>query len=973
MNTCVSKLAAILCLTLPVLAQSTWNGGGATANWTDNANWDSAPANGANLVFLTGSASGTTLNNNALSSVGSLTFNTSLPGGGITLGGNALAITGGIANNNTTAGRNVTIDNDLAIGAAQTWTALNNNGITTISGDLSNSGGPFNLTLSSNDTRSTLPSLRLSGSNSAYTGNINAWGSNTSGLMLMNPSAMIGGNIDLGNNDRSLWLQSGTGTYTFGLGGNPGAVSFRNGGQGGLRLFDGSITLDPGNGSDYSLGATANARIRLARQLNSNGNTPFQLTLGNSASYLILGSQNFAVGMAEAGGNLNDPRHTPVVRMDFALSDAGTARNLLVGDGGNSYTYVLRLTRDAGGVGANLGGSTITSNGGWVSVDGMNRLFDGGLDLGSGGIVLDGVSWSAFAADRSGGFTTGTPGAAQWRLNGGGFAARGSTVVIDATGTTTSTFDRNFQLGTAVMDTDGTYYANATVEIARDTTLSAARNVTIGGNGKGLAGSFGTFQEISGNLSGAGALSVAGEAFALQNNNWTGELVLSGANSWTGGLSYQDSGRFINLGAGGLQVQRAYVRFDGQGSLPTGNGGNPALLAVLDRNNGARGGFLLTGHGTETAYNLPAGYRFLFGGVNSGDNQGVFGSDGGLAKLEDSTILIHFSSSSSTSQTLTFLTREGSVLTLGGTAGAARLVPSTGQDLASAPTTATTVTDATTGSRTLVKRGEGTLVLEDVSYTDVAESGNTASQFVWQIGRASGGNSGSGAYFDGAVRETGTGTSDSLSGFNVQLAGGVLETSGLFNRSTGTGTTQVQWNNAGGGGFSAHGGALTVNLGGASASQTWGSSPFVRNNESLIFGSYTANDVVTFQNAINLNGAVREVRVIDNSASGTDEAEISGNLTGTGSSGLSKTGTGTLVLSGSNSYAGATLVNARHPAGQRHPDRHRRHHRGVHRHPRRFRPLGRRHPRRRPGQPRQQPRHPRRRLCHRFGRDRLLL
>jgi autotransporter-associated beta strand protein len=727
--------------------------------------------------------------------------------------------------------------------------------------------------------------------------------------MLMNPSAMIGGNIDLGSNDRSLWLQSGAGTYTFGLGGNPGAVSFRNAGQGGLRLFDGSVTLDPGNGGDYSLGATANARIRLARQLNTNGNTPFQLTLGNSASYLTLGSQNFAVGMAEAGGNGNDPRHTPVVRMDFALSDAGTARNLLVGEGGNSYSYVLRLTRDAGGVGANLGGSTITSNGGWVSVDGMNRLFNGGLDLGSGGVVLDGVSWSAFAADRSGGFTTGTPGAGQWRLNGGGLAARGSTVVIDATGTSASTFDRNFQLGTAVMNTDGTYYANATVEIARDTTLTGTRSLTVGGNGKGLAGSFGTFQEISGNLSGAGALSVAGEAFALTSANWTGELVLSGANSWTGGLSYSDGGRFINLGAGGLAVQRAYVRFDGQGSLPTGNGGNPALLGVLDRNNGARGGFLLTGHGTETAYNLPTGYRFLFGGVNSGDNQGVFGSDGGLAKLEDSTILIHYSDSGSASQTLSLLTREGSVLTLGGTAGPTRLVPSRGQDLASAPTTATTVTDSS-GTRTLVKRGEGTLVLEDVAYTDVAESGNKASQFVWQIGRASGGNSGSGAYFDGAVRETGTGTSDSLSGFNVQLAGGVLETSGLFNRATGTGATQVQWNNAGGGGFSAHGGALTVNLGGAALGQTWGSAPFVRTNESLIFGSYTANDVVTFQNPINLNSAVREVRVIDNPGSGSDKAVLSGALTGTGVSGLTKTGTGRLDLGGNNTYAGATTVSA---------------------------------------------------------------
>jgi autotransporter-associated beta strand protein len=78
----------------------------------------------------------------------------------------------------------------------------------------------------------------------------------------------------------------------------------------------------------------------------------------------------------------------------------------------------------------------------------------------------------------------------------------------------------------------------------------------------------------------------------------------------------------------------------------------------------------------------------------------------------------------------------------------------------------------------------------------------------------------------------------------------------------------------------------------------------------LIFGSETANATVTFVNGINLNGGVREIRVNDNPNSTADRAVISGTVSGTGSSGINKTGTGTLVLSGANTYDGATTVSA---------------------------------------------------------------
>ncbi len=64
------------------------------------------------------------------------------------------------------------------------------------------------------------------------------------------------------------------------------------------------------------------------------------------------------------------------------------------------------------------------------------------------------------------------------------------------------------------------------------------------------------------------------------NNNATpGVLVLSGSNTWTGGVSQTiNTGAVFNSGAGGMYVNFGYVRFDGNSSFPTGNGGGPLLL-----------------------------------------------------------------------------------------------------------------------------------------------------------------------------------------------------------------------------------------------------------------------------------------------------------------------------------------------------------------------------------------------------------
>lgn len=152
-------------------------------------------------------------------------------------------------------------------------------------------------------------------------------------------------------------------------------------------------------------------------------------------------------------------------------------------------------------------------------------------------------------------------------------------------------------------------------------------------------------------------------------------------------------------------------------------------------------------------------------------------------------------------------------------------------------------------------------------------------------------------------------TTNGYSGGNLQLAGGVLEI-GLnttFSRQLGTGSDQVQW--TGDGGFSASGANRTVSLtnssGTANGQLTWNAGSFVPTGNALVLSSAYADANVTLTNAINLGNALREVRVHDGSAA--VDGTLSGSLTGSGG-GLIKTGDGTLNLTGSNTYTGATEI-----------------------------------------------------------------
>jgi len=910
------------------------------SSWSNIGNWSSSiPVNGDDLVFTTGPITNQPSNNDLPAlTLNSITFANATFTGPLTLGGNALTLNPTVAsattlsNLNVTAGRNVTIANNLNIAAAQGWTSASDaDAITTITGNLSGNGN-ITLVAGSGSNNTTLPNYRLAGANSGYSGTITTTAADI-GILLASPAAMTGGLIDLNSGNRNLWLtgNSPATPYTFHTGNTAGVanINFRNAGTSGLYATGGDIYWNPtSSGNDYEWNV-ARAGTNSAIRLNgTNDSTPRMYFFGNSSGSLVLGgNRSIDNGGGGNGGSL--------VTMNFALSDDGTARQF------TTSASMMILTRPTGGPGTpNLTG-TIVVNGG-LAVSNMNQLFDGWLNINTGVMVLDNISWSNFMTDRSAGYRASAGVNNTWGISGGGgFAARTTplNIVIDnatpssAYGTITAqaVFDRNFTLGSTARGTDGLLYANQPVTVEQHTVLNGSRTVTVALNGNGVGGNGGFVHTISGNLSGSGSLVVAASGTAAET--LSAEVVLSGESTWTGAPTAAsiNTGIFVNPGAAGLYVgsNGAVVRFNGQASIPAGN------LVSGNRNNSGRGGFMFTGNAGGQNYELGAGTSMILATtLGSADAIPMFGADGGKATLKDSRIAFHNAATTSGTVNMAIASniRSGAELTLGAAAEPVTFSPTFGSD-AAASTTATTLNDrnAVGAGTTITKRGEGTLVINNLRYRDLAGSTDVASTFSWIIGRGTGTNTPASSFFDGAIRglspnDVGATTANSLAGFWISLRGGVYEIdnsgagSSIFNRtvSTAAGSTNISIGNTtgttslGGGGFSAFGGNVTVDLNtlGTRETLTWASSGsgFVQNNAPLMLGSQTATSQIEFFDNIALNNAVREVRVYDNTNSATDRALISGNLTGTGSSGLLKTETGRLALSGANTYTGQTNV-----------------------------------------------------------------
>ncbi|HEX8524978.1 MAG TPA: autotransporter-associated beta strand repeat-containing protein [Tepidisphaeraceae bacterium] len=158
--------------------------------------------------------------------------------------------------------------------------------------------------------------------------------------------------------------------------------------------------------------------------------------------------------------------------------------------------------------------------------------------------------------------------------------------------------------------------------------------------------------------------------------------------------------------------------------------------------------------------------------------------------------------------------------------------------------------------------------------------------------------------------------------------GGVIENSAAFTtftRSLSPTTNGLFF--GGSGGFSARGADFNVSFAGT-VNKTWGGPGFVPSGHTLVLGAATSNRTVNFNNGISLNGGTRTISVARGTGStpeanikgmvfggalnkiGSGTLQLSGNLPGPGAPPLTLSlSGGTTILTGSNSYSGATTVN----------------------------------------------------------------
>lgn len=926
--------------------------GTASSNWNDASNWSAGvPASGDDLAFTSGNPPNQPSNNDIANlSLRSLVFPNGTFTGPLTMDGNSLTLdasygaTGTLTNGNTTSGRSVTINNPVTITGAQGWVSTNANGITTFGGNLSGTG---TLSLKQPQMQSSgdgvLAAWRLSGTNNAYTGQVR-FADQRQGLVLLHPQAMVGGNISLGpgnvNVDRQyLYLQgsSASNPFTFGIGTGLNQVQFNptSNSSGGL-LHDGDQWLRLGGSGDYTWSLSAlNIEGRLT------GSTGV-LTLGQAGEKLIL------AGTFDSNLKAFRVDGTAIVDLKYALDDTGLSGRTLRKSGNG----LLVLNAAASGAQTTAMGL----NGGLLSVSNMNQLFDGNLDIGnnngSGVLVLDGLSWADFVADR---FDGNGNGANQWRITGTstpGFAARGTPLTIGTTTTTTSTFNRSFNLGAGLRDASGGFYADAPVTLAQDIELtSQVINIQIASTGPGLSlpGSSGVVYSITGDIGDAsgqtGAIVQTIGSGTANAESALNELVLAGSISHSGSAWTGINTTGPNSGRGGM-VTRGLTRFASPSSLPTGAQALESNALLVGTGWNSTGGYLLTGDEDGETYDLGSQYlqlalgTFTSGG-QAGSVQAVIGSHAGNVTLRNTTIYYGMRSSNGTSYLLTFA-RENSVLTLGTTGAgndvrfvaAAASGDTTNEGRTAAPMT---ITDQTTlVNRPIVKRGTGTIVLGNVRYTDVAGTGDTTSRFAWQIGRKTNPATPTTVQFDGAVRETSASGSGSISAFQYQLSGGVLELdanvypSGFAKNGTATQYTAntVRWadnsgnSGEGGGGFAAINGDVTVTLTNGTGNNNvgWSGSAFgtaasaVPTAAALMFGSLTSDSTVRLNNDLYLGSAgsgdnTRAILVVADTNPAKPEAIILGAVKdNTANNALTLIGDGTLVLAGNGTYNSRTRV-----------------------------------------------------------------
>ena len=849
---------------------ATWTGGGVPPGSTTVDNSDVA-------TFDSNPTANTTITVDANRYVGGITFGTT-GGKTFTLQTGTLHLnSGGVIQTLSGLGANATINSPIVIsgtsGATATFTANASAAkYITIVGNLTGSATSGNTT-----------TLTLNGANtSANEIKTGAIGDGSGG-----------GKLAITKSDAGTWKLSGANTFT-----------------GGLNLQNGTLQLG---------GATAagNGLVTIG-------------SAGNSAT----------LDLSAAGGS----------RTINSLADAGTAANQTIGNGSGPGTATLNITgtgatstfggviKDVVGAGSGTVGVTLNASGATLTLSGANT-YSGTTLISAGTFIFRGSNSSAGQTSLNGASAAvQLDSASNGGLASGLFTfALGTVEALNATRTLANDFSVVSGGSTAVAFqgsqsivingkvtgasgaarilnnniASGKTLTLNTVDINTDST---ARTLTFQGTGNTIV----TGTIANGNGTTTNGILVGGASIS-------GVLTLAGSNTFTGQLSFGAAGGTLNINS--------------SNALSTGTLAlNSASVSTIDNTSGG-----VVTNAANTPISLKGG--FIFGGSNDLD----LGA-GAITKADANSITITMNGSAG--KRLTFRGQYPN------SAGKPLTVNGAGSTLVLAGGFA--ITDTAANNTLAVIGGSGNI---NITGDVVNGGGSTASALTYTP--ASGGSvtlSGNCTY-GGSTTVNGTGT--------VNLTGTMNGTSGItinsatvaFNESAagtiqGAGTTfTLTTGNATLAGSNSYGGVTTVSAGtlvagtnapsGANGAFGNAISEIVLgtasgNNDAgiLVGGGFEVGRVIRIPTSNNSDAGTRVLTLGGNSA---DNSIFSGNIvlgsdnyagrgvTLTAASGgqvtfsgviqnptgmdatsysVTKSGLGTVVLSGTNTYSGSTLISA---------------------------------------------------------------
>lgn len=459
----------------------------------------------------------------------------------------------------------------------------------------------------------------------------------------------------------------------------------------------------------------------------------------------------------------------------------------------------------------------------------------------------------------------------------------------------------NVHFGTATNGlAAGTVTVSGSVSANRITFGSASGNITLSGGTVALASMSPTITVD--NATSTFASVVAGNAGITKAGN--GTLVFSSANTLSGNttinggtLKLTGNGSLSDLSA--VNTAASGTSFDISGITATSEtvgsiAGNASSTIVLGAKN-------LTVQGaTATAATT------TFAGV-------ISGSGGSLTKIGADTLVLNGNNTytggtniaggtlqfnsvglASTSGNITF-TGPGRLQWNGHTQDLSSRIVMTNGVTATIDTNNQNVTfvsaigNSSTGG--LTKAGGGALTLSAAS---TYNGTTTVNGGVLLLNHASALPGGTGA----------TGGTSALT-----FTGGVLGLGvGDFTRDLATAGTVTGVNFTNAGGWAAYNADRVVNLNNDGHQIVWGTANTGFNGQTVILGATNATHKVTLQNGLNLGSNANRTVQAENGAASID-GELSGVITGSTGGNFTKTGSGTLALTNTNTYIGATTVS----------------------------------------------------------------